>query len=188
MPAWWERALRRGYWSSRGFETDYPHANGFIPAAANNFTVMDRTADDIDQIVIHITGGTHVGRAINTFAAPNNPDRTSAHYIVSRDCSIYQMVREKDKAHHAGPANGGSIGIEHVATNRSGPSEEQYMVSAALVRYLASKYNVPVDRDHIRGHQEVITTGHNCPGPLWDWAGYMRKVHGANVAPRDYCI
>lgn len=179
---WWQRALDRGHWVRRGFSTEYPGATAFIPAAAPNFTEMNRTAGDIDRVVIHITSGTNVGSAINTFAARTNPDRTSAHYVIARDGTVYQMVREKDRAHHAGSAaNRRSIGIEHAASNRSAPTDEQYLASAFLVRYLTDKYAIPVDRTHILGHQEIVTTSHNCPGPLWDWPNYMMLIHVANV-------
>ncbi|MCA8932808.1 MAG: N-acetylmuramoyl-L-alanine amidase, partial [Rhodospirillaceae bacterium] len=136
-----------------------------------------RSASDITLIVIHITGGDTAGSAINTFAAEDNPNHTSAHYIVGRTGKIYQTVWEKDRAHHAGSANKRSIGIEHVAANRTNyPTQEQYNASAALVLYLCRKYSIPADREHIMGHQEVITTSHNCPGPYWDWAEYMRTI------------
>lgn len=182
--SWWQRALDNGHYERRGHVAEYPNAAGFIPAASQNFTEANRTASDIDQVVIHITGGTRVGSAINTFAARTNPDKTSAHYVVDRDGTVYQMVKEKDRAHHASSANGRSIGIEHAASNRSAPEEEQYWASAFLVRYLTHKYSIPIDRAHILGHQEAATTGHNCPGPLWDWSGYLQKVHIADVIPR----
>ncbi|RYH06897.1 N-acetylmuramoyl-L-alanine amidase [Tropicimonas sp. IMCC6043] len=179
---WWKKALDSGYYEKRGYVSEYGGAAGFVPAASQNFTEMSRSAGDIDRIVIHITGGTNVGSAINTFAAKNNSKKTSAHYVVSQDGLVYQMVKEKDRAHHAGSsANKRSIGIEHAASNKSGPTEEQYWASAYLVRYLAGKYSIPVDRTHILGHQEIATTDHNCPGPLWDWPNYIMKVYLANL-------
>lgn len=176
--SWWERALENGFYERRGFRPEFSAATGFVPAHRNNFTPSNRGADDIDLVVIHITGGNAVGYAINTFAAHNNPDNTSAHYVVARDGRVFQMVWEKDRAHHAGrSANRRSIGIEHAADNRTAyPTDEQYLASATLVLYLCNKYSVPVDRDHIMGHQEAATTGHNCPGPYWDWPAYMRTI------------
>ena len=178
MPAWWEKALDSGYYEKRGFISEYPSATGFVPAHENNFTKSKRTASEIDLVVIHITGGDYIGPAINTFAAENNKHHTSAHYVIGRTGKVYQMVWEKDRAHHAGrTANKRSIGIEHVADNQSHyPTKLQYVASSTLVLYLCYKYNIPLDRDHIMGHQEVTTTSHNCPGPYWDWAEYMRTM------------
>ena len=176
---WWRRALDSGHYERRGHTAEYTWAEGFIPAASTNFTEDNRTAADIDRVVIHITGGTNVSSAINTFATDQNPDRTSAHYVVSQDGEVFQMVKEKDRAHHAGSrANARSIGIEHGASNRSGesPTDVQYWASAVLVRYLCHKYQITIDRDHIMGHQEIATTNHNCPGPNWDWPGYIQKI------------
>ena len=128
--SWWLKALDSGYYRRRGFACEYPFAYGFIPAASNNFTKMNRTAGDIEQIVIHITGSPKVGKAVNTFAAGSNPDKTSAHYVVDQEGNIYQMVKEKDRAHHASSANRSSVGIEHAASNKHGPSDVQYLSSA----------------------------------------------------------
>jgi hypothetical protein len=58
-----------------------------------------------------------------------------------------------------------------------------------LVRYLAERYNVPLDRAHIVGHDDVpgptpfFQTGmHWDPGPFWDWAHYMDLL-GAPLTP-----
>jgi hypothetical protein len=48
------------------------------------------------------------------------------------------------------------------------------------VRYLAKKYGVPLDRQHIIGHDNVpaptgsaIPSMHEDPGPFWDWRHYF---------------
>jgi hypothetical protein len=55
-----------------------------------------------------------------------------------------------------------------------------YRTSSKLVRYLALRLNIPLDRQHIIGHDNVpgITPAnvkgmHWDPGPYWDWAHYM---------------
>jgi len=176
---WWKRALDSGHYARRGHSAEYIWAEGFVPAATTNFTESNRSPADIDRVVIHITGGVNISSAVSTFATSENANRTSSHYVVGQDGEVYQMVKEKDRAHHAGSsANRRSIGIEHGASNRSGesPTDIQYWSSAVLVRYLCNKYAIPLDRTHILGHQEIATTNHNCPGPNWDWAGYMQKI------------
>jgi hypothetical protein len=58
-----------------------------------------------------------------------------------------------------------------------------YEASAKLVRYLADKYNVPLDRNHILGHDDIpgnapakVATQHWDPGPFWDWGHYMDLI------------
>jgi hypothetical protein len=81
-----------------------------------------------------------------------------------------------------------SIGIEHEGFAAEGATwytEAMYQSSAKLVRYLAKKYDMPLDRDHIIGHDNVpgltdtrVPTMHWDPGPYWDWSHYMELVTG----------
>jgi hypothetical protein len=76
-----------------------------------------------------------------------------------------------------------SIGIEHegyAIKAGSWYSEPQYESSAQLVKYLAAKFGIPLDREHIFGHDEVpgpldsyVAGMHWDPGPYWDWNHYF---------------
>lgn len=44
-----------------------------------------------------------------------------------------------------------------------------------LVKYLAVKHDIPLDRKHIVSHQE-IAIGKPDPGPAFDWDSFMKKV------------
>jgi len=66
-----------------------------------------------------------------------------------------------------------------------------YKSSATLVRWLAQKYNIPLDRNHIIGHdnaptptQDRLAAQHWDPGPFWNWGHYMDLVRG-NVAAAE---
>lgn len=51
-----------------------------------------------------------------------------------------------------------SLGIEHEGVLVDGArwyTEEMYQASARLVRYLAARYRIPLDREHILGHDEL---------------------------------
>lgn len=177
---------------------DYPAASRFVPAHARNFTRGRRSDRVLDRIVVHITAG---GPSINgTIAWFQNGDRvnqrtgkairSSSHYIVGRDGEVVQMVRDADTAHHASAANSRSIGIEHNANKPSAgnqrdlpPTEPQYEASARLVAWLCRQYNLPADREHIRGHFEISPRdNHDCPSSIWDWDRYMEHVHAAAAA------
>ncbi len=98
------------------------------------------------------------------------------------------MVQNKDEAWHAAnkSMNMHSIGIEHegyAIKDGSWYTEPQYESSAALVKYLAAKYDIPLDREHIIGHDEVpgvldanVRSQHWDPGPFWDWNHYMQLL------------
>lgn len=125
-------------------------------------------------IVLHITDGSTAQGAITTFAASVAPLRTSAHFVIDRDGTVYQLLPISDVAWHASAVNRRSVGIEHVAMseaaagalNRSHPADppryqalpatdEQYRSSAQLISWLARQMGVPVDRAHIQGHNEA---------------------------------
>jgi len=174
---------------------DYPDASRFVPAHANNFTPRRRSDRVVDRIVIHITaGGSSINGTIAWFQNGNRvnertgkPIRSSAHYIVGRDGEVVQMVRNAHTAHHASAANSRSIGIEHNANKPSRgnprdlpPTEPQYEASSRLVAWLCQQYNLPIDREHIVGHQEISPgDDHDCPSSIWNWDHYMDLVRAA---------
>ena len=99
------------------------------------------------------------------------------------------MVRDRNIAWHAGnwDINTRSIGIEHEAfvNDPSWYTGAMYAASAKLVRHLAQKYEIPLDRQHIIGHNEVPgcpnpggggASCHTDPGQYWDWNTFMALV------------
>ncbi len=136
----------------------------------------------IDLIVIH----TVEGSARSCLATFRGSERlVSAHYLVAKDGTVYQCVKDEDVAWHAGSVNGHSIGIEHegFALRRDTWTDANYAASARLTRWLCDTYHVPTDRDHIKGHVELPGSPHDDPGPYFDWDRYMRLVRGETAAP-----
>ncbi|WP_433238091.1 N-acetylmuramoyl-L-alanine amidase [Streptosporangium sp. CA-135522] len=158
---------------------DYSGAH-WVPASSSNYAVSSRPSSDvIDRIVIHVTQGSYAG-TISWFQNP--AAQVSAHYVVrSSDGDITQMVREKDRAWHAGSYNRRSVGIEHegYVDNASWFTDSMYRASAALTRSIADRYGIPKDRTHIVGHVEVPGSDHTDPGRYWDWSRYMQYVGGS---------
>ncbi|MEU6797593.1 peptidoglycan recognition family protein [Nonomuraea wenchangensis] len=160
---------------------DYPGATW---AAANsaNYAVSSRPSSDaIDRIVIHVTQGSYAG-TISWFQNPSA--KVSSHYVVkSSNGAITQMVREKDRAFHAGDYNRRSVGIEHegYVSDASWFTDAMYRASAALTRNIADRYGIPKDRTHIVGHNEVPGADHTDPGSNWNWSTYMTYVTGSTT-------
>ncbi|REH17423.1 N-acetylmuramoyl-L-alanine amidase [Kutzneria buriramensis] len=171
---------------------DWSSADHSDPNNYGNYDPAERPSDGnkITTIVIHDTesvqtsSATPYDQAIAAFQDP--ADGTSSHYVIrSSDGQVTQMVPTKDIAWHAAnwTTNEGSIGIEHEGIAAQGGTwytEQMYQASAKLVRYLAAKYNIPLDRQHILGHEDVsrerttnFGAAHWDPGPYWDWAHYM---------------
>ncbi|MFC3572168.1 N-acetylmuramoyl-L-alanine amidase [Streptomyces yaanensis] len=151
-----------------------------------NHDLGDRpVSQSIRYIVIHDTEGRWDG-VLNLV---QDPTYVSWNYTLrSTDGHIAQHVKAKDVAWHAGNwyINAKSIGIEHegfLASPDAWYTEAMYRASARLVKYLAAKYRIPLDRQHILGHENVpgpttatIPGMHTDPGPYWDWRHYFRLL------------
>ncbi|MFD5746235.1 N-acetylmuramoyl-L-alanine amidase [Streptomyces sp. NPDC127033] len=151
-----------------------------------NHDLADRPASQkIDYIVIHDTEGSWD----TTLKLIKDPEYVSWHYTLrSSDGRIAQHVPVKDVGWHAGNwyVNAKSVGLEHegfLAAPDAWYTESMYRSSARLVAYLAKKYKVPLDRQHILGHDNVPGTTpstipgmHTDPGPYWDWAHYFELL------------
>ncbi|HEX8705541.1 MAG TPA: N-acetylmuramoyl-L-alanine amidase, partial [Myxococcaceae bacterium] len=165
------------------------------PTSYGNYDLAIRPSDglDIRYIVIHDTEVDYNGTlAIFT----NSKSAASAHYVVrSSDGHTTQMVPTEHVAWHAGNwyVNAHSVGVEHEGVAIQGAAwynEQLYHSSARLVRYLAKRFNVPLDRNHIVGHDNIPGTSntnqggmHWDPGPFWDWGHYMNLLRGGGGQP-----
>lgn len=116
----------------------------------------------IDRIVIHWFGMGTIDNAIAQFLKPAS---TSAHYLISGE-RLVQMVKEENVAWHAGyyPMNQRSIGIEHDANPNKALSEDSYKASAELIAEISKRHSIPLDREHVIKHSEVVAT--QCCGTI----------------------
>ena len=144
----------------------------------------------ISYIIIHDTEGSY-DSAISTFQNPAS--YVSANYVIrSSDGAVTEMVRPADVSWGAGDwyVNMHAINIENegfAAQGRTWYTEAMYQADAALVRYLAAEYGIPLDRAHILGHEDVpgptnawTAAQHWDPGPFWNWNHFMALVHGVS--------
>ncbi|MFG3660542.1 N-acetylmuramoyl-L-alanine amidase [Streptomyces sp. NPDC047706] len=177
--------------SAEGTECPPTVSCEWIPAPYEEFADGDYGNHDlggrpasqsIDYIVVHDTEGAWEG----VLDLVQDPAYVSWNYSLrSTDGHIAQHVKAKDVAWHAGNwyVNAKSIGLEHegfLASPDAWYTEAMYRSSARLVKYLARKYGIPLDRQHILGHDTVpgTTTAtipgmHTDPGPYWDWRHYF---------------
>ena len=157
-----------------------------------------RDGHRITGIVLHATAGFEPG-PVEWFLTPKSS--VSAHYIVNRDGSVIQCVREADSAWHAGEVtpssrfyggvnpNRTTIGIEHErdASNSSPVTPAQLVASLALVRSIVRRHG-PLE---IIAHDE-IDVGRVCPGPGFplqvfrDAVGVPKETHPVTQFPQLY--
>jgi N-acetyl-anhydromuramyl-L-alanine amidase AmpD len=139
---------------------------------------------DRNTIVLHITDGPTAAGAIATFKASVAPHRVSAHFVIDRDGTVYQLLDIRETAWHASQANAHSVGIEHAAVPGKLPAtDQQYSASAALVAWLCGEMKISCDRTHVRTHNEASPRdGHAlcCTGAL----DPDRVVNAAKVIPQ----
>lgn len=169
---------------------DYPLVDRFIPATTVH--AADRPFDiPIDSIMIHDTEGSWQS-AVDVFTGPTV---SAAQYLVSgqvdsSDPEVTQFAHDKDWVQSVNNwwFNETSIAVEHVgfAVAPAGYFTQQlYERSASLVGWVAWKYQIPVDRAHILGHDNIPASvdephlQHWDPGPSWDWPYYMSLVRAA---------
>lgn len=189
---------------------DSPLANTFVAAHASRWCSPGQAGSATCQ---HLNAPRAIGRVfIHTIAsAPENdcvnfatisdvvrgwqnPGRAaSSHYLVDRDGTITQMVREADVAFHVIGQNTDSIGIEHadVCNKPDAFTTELYESSAALVRDIATRNGFAirvfgVDTNNVNtatvlGHQ--AQGHHGDPGPFWDWEYYARLLRWDGRTP-----
>jgi hypothetical protein len=174
---------------------DWSSADHSDPNNYGNYDPADRPADGdgIQYIVIHDTEISY-DTTIARFQNPAVED--SANYVIrASDGQVTQMVRNQDVTWDVNnwTMNQHSISIEHegVASQGSSYTPQMYQASAKLVRYLAAEYHIPLDRQHIIGHDEVSgeLTGsqarqHWDPGPFWNWSLYMGLLGAPSSAAR----
>lgn len=161
-------------------------------------------------IVYHITDSMNLQGTIAWFQNPAS--RASAHVVIDRDGSIFQLVSSGHAAwtnndiknprrdipwlndaiaqnwQHGGPMslNDFTLTIEHVGTPAQPPTEAQYASSIALSAYWRDRYGIVPNRGHLLRHSDINSVDRPyCPGPAFDLARVIRALGGdpAQLAP-----
>jgi len=167
------------------------------------------TRSSTKLIVIHATGGQYYSGRDKDSVGFNADSRlrinngTAAHYTVGQEGRVWQSLKDSQRAYHATCVNDRSLGIEHTGKthaqktyvakpgcdykgNDCSWNKEIYHASARLTAYLATKYNIPIERTKdIDGtgfiaHSDVYgpckSDLRTDPGDFWDWDYYLTLV------------
>ena len=120
-----------------------------------------------DQIVIHHTGNPTdddlSAAEIDTSHKARGWSCIGYHYVVRKDGTVEIGRPHWTVGAHAYGHNSHTIGV-HVCGNfeEAVPTDEQIESLAMLLANLCTDYGLPIDRDHIVGHRELMSTA--CPG------------------------
>lgn len=144
-----------------------------------------------DMIVLHYTGmATGEGAETRLCDAASE---VSSHYLVHEDGRIVQMVREEDRAWHAGKSawkgevdiNSRSVGIEIVngghAFGLPDFPEAQIEATIALCLGIMARHGIPAER--VLGHSDVAPGRKADPGEKFPWARFAAAGVGLWVEP-----
>ena len=122
---------------------------------------------ETDQVVIHHTGNPTdddlSAAEINASHKARGWSCIGYHYVIRKDGTVEQGRPHWTVGAHAYGHNSHTIGI-HVCGNfeEAEPTSEQIESLAMLLANLCTDYGLPIDRDHIAGHRELMGTA--CPG------------------------
>lgn len=183
------------YFKLNGQTVDYPSA---VPNWVNDCNYgSNRSTTNIDTFIIHWIGSGTVEGAINWFNTCPGSDSgqrgfipgtsklfgpSSAHFIISENGDIQQLVPIDKVAYHAKGVNTRSIGVEHEATLNN----PEFWDSAKLIKssvnlacHFTDLLNISTKRGvpGIEGHTFVptVTSGTKCPGSI-DWDNWFQML------------
>ena len=144
-----------------------------------------------DMIILHYTGMTTGIGAEEWLCNPES--QVSSHYLVHDDGRVVQMVRESDRAWHAGKSswrgrtdiNSCSVGIEivnpgHILGYRKF-GERQVDAVIALCRDIVRRQGIPPER--VLAHSDVAPGRKIDPGEKFPWKRLAEAGVGHFIAP-----
>jgi N-acetylmuramoyl-L-alanine amidase len=134
-------------------------------------------------VVIHHTATSGVNEVLAEFTKPGGRE-ASSHYVIDKDGTVYHMLNDLLRSHHAGDGkwgnltdlNSASIGIELVNTGREPFSLQQINVLVALLGRLKVAYKIP--EANFIGHSDVAPTRKVDPSHRFPWKYLSEKGFG----------
>lgn len=139
-----------------------------------------------DIVVLHYTAMINARAALDRLCDPCV--EVSAHYLISRDGTVFALVDEAQRAWHAGAGGWGavndvnsrSIGIELDNTGARPFPEPQMAALEALLPGILSRWAIPPQR--VIAHSDMAPTRKFDPGARFDWR--RLALQGLSVWPQ----
>jgi N-acetylmuramoyl-L-alanine amidase len=133
-------------------------------------------------VIIHHTAQKSCDQTLKTFTLPRT--QVSAHYVVCRDGTVFHMLNDYLRAHHAGVSkwggavdiNSSSIGIELDNNGFENFDERQISSLVVLLERLKKSFNIP--SSHFIGHGDIAPTRKNDPNWRFPWKTLSEKGFG----------
>ncbi|AOF91141.1 N-acetylmuramoyl-L-alanine amidase [Sinorhizobium sp. RAC02] len=138
-----------------------------------------------DIILLHYTGMETADGALKWLRAPES--QVSCHYFVHEDGRVEQLVREADRAWHAGKSlwkgeadiNSASIGVEIANAGHPGglPDFPEAQVNAVVELCLDCGRRWKITPERVLAHSDVAPIRKVDPGEKFPW----NRLHAAGV-------
>ncbi len=138
---------------------------------------FDERALPVNMVVLHYTEMQSAEAALERLTDPEA--KVSAHYLISEQGEVIQLVDHDKRAWHAGASywrgvkdvNSASIGIELDHPGHGNGyrefKEAQFQALVPLVKQLVDEFDVP--RANVVGHSDVAPLRKIDPGELFPW-------------------
>ncbi len=145
-----------------------------------------------DCIILHYTGMESAGAAEDWLCDPRS--EVSSHYLVYEDGAITQMVREAERAWHAGRSlwegrddlNSRSVGIEIVNPGHAGgsPPYPDVQIDAVIALCRGICRRLDIDPLRVLAHSDVAPGRKADPGETFPWVRLAAAGLGLFVEPQ----
>jgi len=154
---------------------------------------------EVNFVIVHYTAGTEIGD-LPTLLGKTSKE-VSAHYYVTKDGRIYELVAPPKRAWHAGVSkwehngrvynslNEWSIGIELENLNGNDNQYPKVQIEALvfLAKYLQNIYPILMDPLRWIGHEDICPGRKFDPGKLFPWTSFRNSI-GSPTSDPDWLI
>jgi N-acetylmuramoyl-L-alanine amidase len=136
-----------------------------------------------NYVIIHHTATSRCNEVISEFTNTGNRE-ASAHYVIDKDGTVFHMLNDLLRSHHAGDSkwgnttdlNSSSIGIELVNNGYEAFSAEQMNSLTILLDRLKNAYKIPVA--NFIGHGDIAPARKADPNHRFPWKDLSEKGFG----------
>jgi N-acetylmuramoyl-L-alanine amidase len=153
-----------------------------LPYATDFVGTINMSMRRPNYVIIHHTAQNSCDETLRTFTVKAR--EVSAHYVICRDGTVFHMLNDLLRAHHAGVSrwgngtdlNSSSIGIE-LDNNGFEPFPEAQINSLViLLERLKKAYSIP--SSNFIGHGDIAPTRKNDPNWRFPWKSLSEKGFG----------
>jgi len=153
-----------------------------LPYAADWVGTTNLSMRRPNFVIIHHTAQNSCEQTLQTFTLPRT--QVSSHYVICRNGTVYHMLNDLLRGHHAGVSkwgnttdlNSSSIGIELDNNGFETFSEAQVNSLLILLDRLKKAYSIP--SSNFIGHGDIAPTRKNDPNWRFPWKLLAEKGFG----------